>query len=327
MTVVHGANIGYGFVKYAVIDSRGQESVGVFPAILAPARAGVAGALDEVPTVEVRGRRYWVGEDALMGAHYTLITQERLQDEIFIPAMVAAALERLMPAAARNGASPVCVTGLPATWAQDPVQAKLLGSRLRDGYPGYGQIRVIAEPLGMLYSVLLDAQGKSVGDSALLEGQVAVVDIGHHTVDICVANKGRPVADELDTWPLGTHHPLNQIRSRLGFHTQRDLSLYETDLAVRTWSIKVAGKLHRLEPEYAQPLRETGQQLASRLKERWQRGTRFDAILIGGGGAALEPLTDMIKESFPQAYIVPEPQTAIARGYARLARRLAEAQG
>ncbi|NJO83639.1 MAG: hypothetical protein HC828_13095 [Blastochloris sp.] len=56
--------------------------------------------------------------------------------------------------------------------------------------------------------------------------------------------------------------------------------------------------------------------------ETWGSGAQFDAILIGGGGAEVEPLVAAIQKRFAHAHAVAQPQTAIARGYARLARRL-----
>ena len=49
----------------------------------------------------------------------------------------------------------------------------------------------------------------------------------------------------------------------------------------------------------------------------------LDTILIGGGGAELAPLVEAIQRRFVHAWPVERPQLAIARGYARLARRYA----
>src|SRR5690349_7526548 len=115
----HGTNIGHGYVMYVVIDQQGRELPPVvFPAIVAPARRAVTGALANVRTVTAAGRRWWVGEDALLSsAPLTFLAQDRLLDLAFIPALLSGALARLGPL---NGAMEgSCVTGLPATWATD----------------------------------------------------------------------------------------------------------------------------------------------------------------------------------------------------------------
>jgi transposase len=63
-----------------------------------------------------------------------------------------------------------------------------------------------------------------------------------------------------------------------------------------------------------------GRDIVARLIERWGKGNHLDAVLVGGGGAALHQITNVIQERFPQARIVNDPQMAVARGYARLAR-------
>ena len=67
-------------------------------------------------------------------------------------------------------------------------------------------------------------------------------------------------------------------------------------------------------------LRENGQSIAMRLAEAWGKGNQFSSILIGGGGAELPALVEAITATFKHARVVPDPQLAVALGYARLAR-------
>lgn len=322
MIAGHGPNIGHGYVKYVVIDKQGRELPPVtFPAMIARAQGRIAGALHNVPTVDLGGAQWWIGDDALLApAQLTMLAQERLSDPTFVPSLVAGALQRL--GHLNGAASGVCVTGLPATWAADVEKARSLGERLRAAHPGYTKIRVIPEPLGLIYSALLDADGQLVGDPDLTTGRVAVVDLGHLTVDISTIRRLTPEPSSLETFQLGTAIPLRQIRARLSDHFERELSLYETDLAVRQGALRVASRLEPLPPAWDRPLRETGAAIAARLVEAWGRGTQFDAILLGGGGAELPQLVDAITAKFRHAAAVSDPQIAIARGYARLARRL-----
>jgi hypothetical protein len=325
--MAHGPNIGNGFVKYIVIDANGEELPPVvFPALIAPAQLAVAGALGQVEPVVVNGHAWWVGEGALLDeTPRSLLGQERLHDGSFVPALLARALRELD---AYGGAQEgICVTGLPATWAQDASKAKLLGERLRAAVPPYTRIRVIPEPLGMIYAVTLDTDGQIVGDDALLRGHVAVVDGGHGTVDLALVKQLTPLANGLRTWQLGTSRPLGQIQAHLGAAFDREFSLHEVDAAVRQSSVVVAGRRRPLPDHWDRPLIENGQAIASRLTEALGSGAQFDGILLGGG-FALEPrLTAPILAQFAHAQIVDQPQLAIARGYARLARRLGQEGG
>lgn len=321
MSAGHGPNIGHGFVKYVVIDQTGKE----LPPVIFPAqisRAGhVSGALYKVATVYVNGQQWWTGDDAtLAGQIETKLSQERLHDQTFIPALLQGALARL---GYLNGSSSgACVTGLPATWAQDAVKAKQLGALLKAGYPNFTRVKVIAEPLGLIYSQLLDNNGDIAGDPMLLQGRIAVVDIGHLTVDTAIINKMFPEPDGLNTFHLGTSGPLGKIRASLSSYFDRDLSMVEVDQAVRNGVLRVAGHHERLSDGWDAPLVANGRAIADRLTDIWSSGRQFDAILIGGGGAELPALRTAIEARFRHARAVADPQIAIARGYARLARRI-----
>lgn len=322
-TAGHGPNIGHGFVKYVLIDRDGSERAPlVFPALIARADPAIAGALTHIRTVTLGGEDYWTGEDALYApAPLSSLAQQRLADPTFIPALMMSALDRL---GYLNGAAGgICVSGLPATWASDPTKAQQLGARIRAATSmfGAGAIRIIPEPLGGIYAALLDTHGQLVGDSALAAGTIGVVDLGHLTVDVTLVRKLAPIPSSLDTWQLGTTQPLGAIRSVLSAHFERELSLYETDAAVRTQSLVVAGQQRPLPTHWDQPLLRNGQAIAARLVEAWGSGAQLDTLLLGGG-AELAPLVDAIRQRFSHAQVLAQPQSAIARGYARLARRL-----
>jgi hypothetical protein len=212
---------------------------------------------------------------------------------------------------------------LPATWASDSDKARQLGERVRAATNQLRGIRVIAEPLGLVYSVLLDNHGELAGDAALRDGTIAVVDLGHHTLDTAVIHQLTPVPSSLNIFTLGTARPLREIRARLSTAFERELTLYETDLAVRAGVLSVGGNQRPLPRAWDRPLRENGAAIAARLVEEWGSGAQFDTILLGGGGAEEPRLAEAIRACFPHAITVERPQTAIARGYAKLARRLA----
>lgn len=319
----HGVNIGHGYVKYALIGPDGSERVlPAFPAMVAKAGASVSGALARAESVTMGDDFWWTGEDALLSpAPITYLGQERLADPLFIPTLLRGALHRLGLSAGTGG---VCVTGLPASWAADETKARALGERVRAALPGYRHIRVIPEPLGLVYAALLDTSGQlAAGDVALSAGRVGVVDLGHHTDDLCVVDRLRPLPASLATFQIGTARPLAQVAALIGATYERELTLAEADAAVRARTLWVAGQPRPLPEGWQEPLIENGEALAARLVERWGRGADLDAILIGGGGAELPQKVQAIQRRFPQARVVSQPQTAIARGYARLARRLA----
>ncbi len=321
-----GINPGHGFVKIVVLADGYARQIIVIPSIVAPAHKQLVGALRKIEAVDVAGGSWWVGEDAMLSNHVrTVLKQDRMFDSSFIPALVKGALSRVQG----NGipaeeliASAKVVTGLPATWSTDSELCRALIQRLKTATGNLNlRARVIAEPLAIVYAKLLDDAGEVVGDPVLQGGKVAVIDLGHHTVDVGVIDAMRPQPQTLATFQLGTAKPLAAIKQRLAARFEIDFPLHAVDLAVRTGTIKVAGKTTNLLAGWDQPLRENGATIAVQLGELWGNGAQFDAILIGGGGSAVPAITSAILNQFAQAEIVPEGQITVALGYARLARR------
>ncbi|PDW02604.1 hypothetical protein CJ255_13025 [Candidatus Viridilinea mediisalina] len=153
-----------------------------------------------------------------------------------------------------------------------------------------------------------------------------MVDLGHHTVDVAVVRQLMPLPASLNTFNLGTSRPLREMRAQLSARFERELSMVETDMAARAGMLRVAGCERPLPEHWDAPLRENGEALAARLVEEWGSGSNLDCILLGGGGAQEPRLSQAIHARFPHAFVVDDPQLAIARGYARLARRLGGAQ-
>lgn len=328
-TTAHGANFGHGYTKYVYIDDAGREHTVIFPSMIGQARPGVAGALGELPTVHAGGAEWWTGEDAQFApSPLTILSQQRLHDPVFLPALVRGALERLTQQVPdlRDGASGFCVTGLPATWVADAEKRQALGARLREGHSGYARIRAIAEPLGPIYAALLDTHGQIDGDPDLQTGQVGVVDLGQLTVDVAVVRQLMPVPASLQTFQLGMAEPLGQIRALLSSRFDRDFSLFEVDGIVRARAVTLRGRQHVLPPGWDRALIENGQSIAARLGEAWKGGGQLDAVIIAGGGAEVEPIVAAILGRFPHAEVLDDPQLAVAQGYARLARRWAMAE-
>lgn len=323
MGIAYGPNVGHGYTKLVAIkDGRRLDPI-VFPSIIAQASGRVAGALSATQRVQVNGLHYWTGDDtALSLTPITNLTQDRLTDPAFIPALVAGAIGRL------GLSSPgACVSCLPASWSKDATKARELGARLRDGAPGvFAAVQIIGEPLAMAYSAILDDHGRIVGDTALQSGRILAIDLGHRTDDLAALHKLRPIDGSYETLPTGTASALVQIRSLLSAAFEREFTLAEVDQAVRAGAVRVSGRDRPLPKGWDKPLIDLGKKTAKLLVETIGRGTQYDAILLGGGGAASAPKIAPILRDFPDAIVVPEPQIAIALGCARLAVYLAGAR-
>ncbi len=324
-----GINPGHGYVKVVLIADNQEPTVLTMPAIISQAQQQLVGAIRHIKNVGFGNDDWWVGDDALIGQRSrTALNQDRIRDPVFIPVLVRGAIQRLD----QNGhglpiedlaAEAFCVSGLPATWSVDRDLAHALVQRLRAAAK-LGKVKVIAEPLGLLYAALLDNNGEIAGDEVLQGGKVAVVDLGHHTVDVAVMQRMVPEPDSLATYQLGTSRPLHILQQRLAAAFDLELPLYRVDQAVRTGVLRAGGVDEPLPHGWEQLLADNGRTIVAKLVEAWGSGRQFDTILIGGGGAEVPAIVDAIRSRFRQAQVIPNGQIAVALGYARLARLLAQ---
>lgn len=322
---VLGINVGHGYTKLYSFGAAGVQSYSM-PSLIAEARQ-TRDDLVKVETVRIGQQAFWVGTDAARAAARPAFTQDRLYDPTYIPALVKAGLRRLgRPELELYDA--LVVTGLPATWATVREHAQAVAERLRAGaHPiPLGKVRVIAEPVGCVYAAMLTDSGEIV-DDVYRRGSVAVVDLGHGTVDTAVVTQLVTDQASLTTYQLGTVRPLTQLQQWLSGRTEVDFALHQVEGAVRTGQIHLAGRDEPLPDGWERPFAENGRLIAAKLEQSWGKGRQFDAIVLGGGGAEIPLLVAAIRDRFPHAAVIAEPQLAIARGYARYGRYLLNQQG
>ena len=321
----HGPNIGHTWTKYVIIGADGRELAPVcFPSVIASAGRQVAGALVNAPVATVAGQgRYWTGLDAqLSGNQITIMSQARLSDPRYLPALFAGALGRM--GYLNGNARGVFVSGLPANQALDATLCQALAARLRSAAAAeqIARLKVIGEPLGLAYSYLLDHDGQLVRPE-LASARLGIVDLGGRTVDLAEILRLALVDQSYRTFDLGAARPLGELATQLSARADRDLTVLDADLALRDRGLKIGKTVSPLPRGWDRPFIANGEAVVRRIDATWGRGTQFDAILVGGGGAELDPVASQITKAYPHAIVVDRPQLAIAVGYAKLARRIA----
>lgn len=326
-----GFNIGHGWTKIVVLAADTAPATLVFPSLVTPAVRQTMHDLVQLPTVKLGGTHHWVGEDAQRTGVPPEFTQTRIQDEWYIPILVKGAMQRLSERGlpmAELLATAKCVSGLPAAWSRNPALCRTLAERIRQGLSpvSVGSVRVMAEPVGAVYSAMLNDQG-GVEDDRYRTTKVAVVDLGTGTVDTAVVDALVTDPASLMTYQLGTVEPITQLQQTLSAQVQVDLPWHAVEAAVRTGRI-VWGAIDEPLPDgWEAPFAATGLAVAAKLEQSWKRGLQFTSIMLGGGGAEIPALVAPILTRFRNATLLPDPQLAIARGYARYGRFLSRQSG
>lgn len=317
--IAWGINLGHGYVKAIGIDEDGRElSPVLFPSQVALAEGRSAGAIVSAATYEAGGRHWWCGEDASLGTPRVLRGHERLSDPVFLPVLAQAAYRR---AGLGNGEGVYAVSGLPGSWADDAELVQRLHARLKEGVPGVLQkVLIIAEPEALALSQLLNSDGREVGDTRYREGRGLVIDLGSYTDDASLLDKRRKVRDSTRTYQTGMIVALTRIKNQLSARFDRSFTLHQTDEAVRAGAVTVGGRTAPLPNHWDAPILELAEQLTLDLRADYGNGSDLSFVLLGGGGALEERKVSAIQRLYPFATVVDDPQLAIARGYARLAR-------
>ena len=316
-----GIDVGYGYVK--VFD--GQDWIN-FPSVVglaheSPGFTGLSnGSRTRTMSITVDGQCYNVGELAMRQSAFAFrsLSQSRLEANEFKVLFLTA----LGLVADRSSTSAHVVTGLPpGLLYQEKAVAQLLrgehrvvlrlGKEILERSLNVENLRILPQPMGTYLGEALDARGQ-VKDEALVAGRTALVDIGHGTTDLAIAEGGEYVPHLSRTLSVGVATAQAELSDRL----RRELGLvresYQLDEAMVTGRIKVAGQVRDISAMRDQTYKALATKILTEIHSSWDVAT-VDMILFTGGGA--KALDRYLLPQFPNARLVEPAQTANARGY------------
>lgn len=150
--------------------------------------------------------------------------------------------------------------------------------------------------------------------------RVAVVDVGGFTTDIAVILHGERVdQSRTGTTRIGMLDVYEMIASglRTRFGMQDRLPVDLLAQALRTRVIRLWGREERLDNLVEHALVQYRSRVVREIERKLGRGADLDAILFVGGGASV--LGDM-RDAFPNAVLIADPEFANARGLWKYAR-------
>ena len=293
---VVGLDIGFGFTK----ATNGRECI-VFKSLLGEAseiqfRMNI-GRGEPIRSMHVTldGQSYFVGEYAEQQSSVRQFTldQEHLTEDMS-RVLALAALGHLV-----DSYAPInLVTGLPVGYYREyhPRIKKVLAGpheitfEQSDGAGqsrklNIGQVRVIPQPLGSVFNLLMNDTGR-LGNRDLAREKIGVVDIGFRTTDFCIFDRLQYVERGSATTDTGISRCFGLIAKKLREESGVNLELYRLYKAVETGFIKVRGKEYNLARIRDAVYASTAQIIAGDAERLWADDWDMDTILITGGGAA-----------------------------------------
>lgn len=171
------------------------------------------------------------------------------------------------------------------------------------------RVRVIPQPFGSLFNLMLDDAGKPASQRFINE-KIGVIDIGFRTTDYSIADRTRYSERGSASTDSGISMAYAAVANVLQEKSGVSVELYRLyDAAVRG-TIKIRGKRYDLKGLVEKACQQLATRIATEVNRLWADDWDLDAIVLtGGGGAALAPYLSPLLEG----EVLPVPAEGDAR--------------
>ena len=297
-----GIDLGFGFtkatngerslvVKSVIGEATDQQFGGPMP----EARLG-----DDHLHIEMEDRGIFAGDLAERQSSlrsFTLDQDRFIADSAKVLALAVASELTRCPTS-RSTSSPACrsrATGRsPTSWraccatgTRSPSSTRTASAHRR--VLEIRDVRVIPQPFGSMYDMVLDDAGK-VGDRQLLQQKIGIVDIGFQTSDLTVSDRGTFLERASQSTETGVGRAFATIAGKIREKSGVTVELYRLYEAMEEGRIKIRGDSFDLSRLIEHVLTQLATDIASDANRLWADEWDMDAIVItGGGGAVLAP--------------------------------------
>jgi plasmid segregation protein ParM len=195
----------------------------------------------------------------------------------------------------------------------------LSGKAVRNNILNIHEVKVIPQPLGTLFNLLLDEKGE-VERAELAGENVGIIDIGYHTADLARADSLEFIDRKSSSYPLGLFNAFTELSEEIGRTLNIEAPPETLEKVVATGFIKVGGKTVSIDQQKQRAFAHATEQILSKVKTLWPDRWQLDRIIITGGGGQL--LYDYLNRNLDQqTELASKPVFANAEGYLKLAAR------
>ena len=317
---VLGLDVGFGFTKATngretqIFKSVvGDAAESTFSEVLLPGKSALGRHL------QVNGEVFYVGELAeaqSRGRGFTLDANQFLTKYAKTLALSACA-----PLA--DGAAPVrIVTGLPISFFRKhkDTLTQLLqqrhavtlfkpGGDKEERVINVEKVRVIPQPFGALFNLMLNDMGKPASQRFITE-KIGVIDVGFRTADYTISDKTRYSERGSQSTDSGISVAFAALANALQEKSGVTIELFRLYDAVTRGTIKIRGKRYDVTALVKQAFTALATRIATEANRLWSDDWDVDAIVIsGGGGAVLAPYLAPLLEG----EVIPVPPEQDAR--------------
>jgi len=171
------------------------------------------------------------------------------------------------------------------------------------------KVRVIPQPFGSLFNLMLNDMGKPVSQRFIQE-KVGVIDIGFRTADYSISDKTRYSERGSQSTDSGISIAFSAIANALQEKSGVAIELFRLYEGVTRGTLKIRGKRYDITAPVKAAFTALATRVATEANRLWSDDWDLDAIVItGGGGTVLAPYLQPLLEG----EVIPMPAEQDAR--------------
>ncbi|WP_167577497.1 plasmid segregation protein ParM domain-containing protein [Ammoniphilus sp. YIM 78166] len=176
------------------------------------------------------------------------------------------------------------------------------------------ECKVLPQPLGTVLDLYIDKNG-NVESEEMATSYIGIIDIGSGTTDCDGIESLKAMPEDRHTIPVGVY----EIYQRLAdYINSQNIDAYAT---ARSVELQFDKDEYQASKRLAVPIkeakerivRETAEYLINQLQLRWKNRSKFDIVLLTGGGAQL--MQPWFKDFIKDIRVIQDYQIANARGF------------
>ncbi|MFA5183190.1 MAG: ParM/StbA family protein [Syntrophales bacterium] len=306
MDNVIGIDIGYGQTK--TFTSAGAKGFPTTVTSMVPEET-----FGKIRPIEINGEKFLVGDDAISKWVIDTRTTGFLGSNAWLaPLGLSLILNGLDPADVKEGH---IVLGIPPGEYTKDEARKIINLVRSSTISQNGQIydlrgadvSVIPQGAGIYFAYLSGGL-----DGTARDKNIAVVDIGHYTIDMVFFAKGKYIEDATSSIPMGVSLLLDDICAVFKRQHKWSINHQTAGKLLANGEITILQDVYRLEqmPTILQAYTDKVASLIDRFFEGLPE--KPDIGIAGGGGVLALKGNIKLRHKF---YIIPDPVAANARGY------------
>lgn len=146
------------------------------------------------------------------------------------------------------------------------------------------KIHVIPQPIGSIFNLLFDEQGK-IKNRELATQKLGVVDIGFKTTDFSIFDHLHYIERGSLTMDTGISKCFSVIANKLRQESNMNIELYRMFKFIESGMIKIKGKEYNISNLKKRVYTHAASAIASDLNRLWENDWDMDSILLSGGGS------------------------------------------